>query len=217
MKFRIPKLPYGFEELSPAISEKALKLHYSGHLSGYVKTLNSMPEIALMDKTKNVHLEDIILKGKHELADNRSGVIPPGSKTSKLYNISAQIYNHTFFFKSLTPRNGGNIKGDIYDIIMAQYGSIENFNKKIIAKGMNLFGSGWVWIVLDDESQLEIIKGLDAETPIVYRGLTPILCIDVWEHAYYVDYENDKHSYLKSVVEDLLNWDFANVNLKYSK
>ena len=209
MKIVLPKLPYEYDGLSPTISRRQLELHYCGHLKGYVDKLNQLPAFANLEKMK---LEDVVVMGKHQHVDNRVGVLPPGEHPSMLYNLSAQVYNHVFFFNSLRQASG-RPTGDIAEIIDAQYGSWENFRKKLIAKGRNLFGSGWVWVVLDDESQLSIIKGLDAEVPFVYRGLTPIFCIDVWEHAYYIDYENQRGEYLRNVVDNLINWNFANKNL----
>ncbi len=212
MKLVLPKLPYDLDALEPTLSKHQVELHYKGHLKGYVDKLNQMPFVANASRMK---LEDIILKGKHEHVDNRLGVLPPGEHPSTLYNISAQVYNHTFYFNSLTPKGGGNPDGDIGEIIDAQFGDWESFRKKLIAKGKNLFGSGWVWVVIDDEGEISIIKGLNAEVPFVYR-LIPILCIDVWEHAYYVDYENRRGEYLRAVVDNLLNWDFANKNLSHA-
>ncbi len=212
MKLVLPKLPYDLDALEPTLSKHQVELHYKGHLKGYIDKLNQMPFVANASRMK---LEEIILKGKHEHVDNRLGVLPPGEHPSTLYNISAQVYNHTFYFNSLTPKGGGNPEGDIGEIIDAQFGDWESFRKKLIAKGKNLFGSGWVWVVIDDEGEISIIKGLNAEVPFVYR-LIPILCIDVWEHAYYVDYENRRGEYLRAVVDNLLNWDFANKNLSHA-
>jgi len=210
MKFTAPKLPYQLDALAPIISKAQLELHYEGHLIGYVKKLNQIPIIA---ESSMVKLEEIILMGKHEHYDNRSDVLPPGNRPSAIYNLSAQIYNHTFFFKCLSPKGGGDPSGDFAAIVKNQYGSWEKFKKKIISKGNNLFGSGWIWVVIDDEGELLILKGLNAETPLVYRGLTPVMCIDIWEHSYYLDYENRRNEYLNAVIDNLINWDFVNRNL----
>lgn len=210
MKFTLPKLPYDSSALSPTISQHQFELHYLGHLKSYIDKLNQLPEVASSAK---ITLEELIIKGKHDHDDSRIGVLPPGPHASTLYNLSSQVYNHTFFFKCLKPKGGGKPNGDIAEIINSQFGSYEQFRKKLIAKGNNLFGSGWIWVTVDDEGELSIIKGLNAETPFVYRGLAPILCIDVWEHAYYIDYETRRDVYLKSVIDNLINWDFVNQNL----
>lgn len=209
MKFVLPKLPYDLDSLEPTMSRQQLELHYEGHLKGYVDKLNRQPVVA---NAGHLSLEEVILAGKHNHVDNRQGVLPPGRHASTLYNLSAQVYNHTFFFRSLKPKGGGKPKGDVAEIIDAQFGDWSSFRKKLIAKGRNLFGSGWIWVVMDEEGEISIIKGLNAETPMVYR-LIPLLCIDVWEHAYYVDYENRRAEYLRAVIDKLLNWDFANKNL----
>jgi Fe-Mn family superoxide dismutase len=206
----MPALPYEYDALEPVLSSKAVELHYAGHLRGYVDKLNRIPAVANSDKKK---LEELIIEGKRERSRNLLGVLPPGDHPSTLFNIAAQVYNHVFFFRSLSPKGGGEPEGDFADIVGNQYGSWSAFKKRLIAKGKSLFGSGWIWVCLDDEGQLIILKGLDAETPLVYRGLSPVLCIDVWEHAYYLDYNMDRGRYLERVVENLINWDFANKNL----
>jgi len=140
--------------------------------------------------------------------------LPPGNHSSTLYNLSAQIYNHMFFFRSLAPAGGGDPTGSFKEIVELQYSSWDSFRKRLIAKGKSLFGSGWIWVCLDDEGQLIILKGLDAETPLVYRGLSPIFCIDVWEHAYYLDYTLNRGEYLEAVIDKCINWNFVNKNLE---
>lgn len=208
MRFVLPSLPYATNALEPYISEKTMELHYKGHLKGYVDKLNRLPVIA--NSKEKLKLEEVIIRGRQDYVDNRSGVLPPGEQASTLYNLSGQVYNHVFYFRSLAPNGGGEPDGAIGDIITAQYGTYANFRRRLIARGENLFGSGWVWIVLDENDNLELIRGLDAETPIAYKGLFPLLCIDVWEHAYYADYEYKRKEYLEALVDNLLNWNFAN-------
>src|SRR5690606_7263668 len=114
MRFILPKLPYKPDALEPILSKKQMELHYLGHLKGYIDKLNQMPEVVSSDK---ISLEEIILRGKHERSDDRIDVLPPGSRSSTLYNISSQVYNHTFFFKCLKTKGGGEPTGDIADII----------------------------------------------------------------------------------------------------
>ena len=211
MKFDLPPLPYKVGDLAPHISKKALDLHYNSHQKGYVKKLNGIPEVVSLED--GVKLEDVILMGKRERRSTSVHVIPPKPQPPVIYNMAAQVYNHTFFFRSLKPKGGGEPTGDIAAIIKKQYENWENFRKKIRARGKNLFGSGWIWIALDEDNDLRILQGLDADTPFVY-GIVPILVIDVWEHAYYLDYENDRGAYIDAVLEHLIDWDFANENLR---
>ena len=211
MKIPMPALPYEYDGLEPAISKRALELHYTGHLKGYVDKLNRLPAVANSDKKK---LEELIIEGKKESARNLLEVLPPGNHPSTLYNLSAQVYNHMFFFRSMSPSGGGEPTGNFKDVVEAQYNSWDSFRKRLIAKGKSLFGSGWIWVCLDDEGQLIILKGLDAETPLVYKGIAPILCIDVWEHAYYLDYTLNRGTYLEAVIDKCFNWNFANKNLE---
>lgn len=213
MRLTLPKLPYDLGALAPTISRRQLELHYLGHLKGYIDKLNQSPDVAGSGRMK---LEELVLIGKRQREESRIDTLPPEPRASSLYNLAAQVYNHTFYFRCLKPRGGGPATGTVSEIIHTQYGSFEAFRNKLIAKGGSLFGSGWIWVVLDDEGALDIIKGFDAETPIAYRGLAPILCIDVWEHAYYIDYEMDRHNYLCSVMDNLINWDFVNENLSHS-
>lgn len=214
MKFELPPLPYRTVGLAPTISKKALDLHYNSHQKGYLKKLNSFPEVIHLEE--GTLLEDLILKEKRERKQSSVHVIPPKPQPSSVFNMAAQVYNHTFFFRSLRPKAGGEPTGDIAQIIKSQYGNYESFRKKIIARAKNLFGSGWIWIALDEDNDLRILQGLDADTPFVY-GIAPLLTIDVWEHAYYLDYENDRGAYVDAVLENLINWDFANENLRNLK
>jgi len=211
MRFPMPRLPYDYSALEPWISQSTIQLHYEGHLQGYIDKLNRMPEVANSPRRS---LEEFIIEGKGQSHRDVMNVIPPGYHPSPMYNQAAQIYNHVFYFRSMTPGGGGPPVGDFKQICDSQYGSWENFRRYIITRGKSLFGSGWVWVCLDDEGQLLIVKGLNAELPIVYRNLSPILCIDVWEHAYYLDYGNDRGKYLEAVSGNLINWDFANRNLR---
>ncbi len=210
MKFDLPPLPYKTSALVPFISKKTIDLHYNSHQKGYLQKLNAFPEIVNLDP--GARLEEVILAAKSQQSASMN-VIPPPPHSSPIYDNSAQVYNHTFYFRSLKPKGGGLPTGDIADIIKSQYGNYESFRKKIRARAKNLFGSGWIWIALDEDSDLRILQGLDADTPFVY-GIVPLLAIDVWEHAYYIDYENDRGLYIDKILDHLINWDFANENLR---
>jgi Fe-Mn family superoxide dismutase len=211
MQFDLPPLPYKASALAPYISKKALELHYESHQKGYLKRLNSLPEVVGLEG--DVKIEDVILAGKRERRSPSVHVIPPKSQPPTVYNMAAQVYNHTFFFRSLKPKGGEEPVGDIAEIVTSQYGNYESFRKKIRARAKSLFGSGWIWIALDEDNDLRILQGLNADTPFVY-GIVPLLTIDVWEHAYYLDYENDRGAYIDAVLDHLINWDFANENLR---
>ena len=214
MKFDLPPLPYKVDALEPHLSRKAIDLHYNKHTKGYLKKLNSLPEVANLDE--KISLEQLILQSRKERRRPLGHVLPPRTQPTAVFNNAAQLYNHTFFFRSLKPDGGGAPAGDIGEIITAQYGSWDSFRKRIKARGKGVFGSGWVWIVLDENNDLQIVQGLNAETPFVY-GMLPLLAIDVWEHSYYPDYENDRSKYLEAVVDNLLNWDFANENMGHEQ
>ena len=210
MKFDQPPLPYKPQALEPHLSKKAVELHYNGHQKAYLDKLNALPEVADMAQAP---LEDVILRGKHARKMASVNVLPQKPQPTVMFNMAAQVYNHTFFFRSLHPKGGKKPTGDVAQIIDNQYGSYDNFRKKLVARAKSLFGSGWIWIALDEENDLRILQGIGAETPFVY-GAIPLLTIDVWEHAYYLDYQIDRGEYVKTLIEHLLNWDFANENLK---
>lgn len=210
MKFDLPPLPYKVGDLAPHISKKALDLHYNSHQKGYLKKLNGLPEVVGLEE--GTKLEDIILMARRERSSSVH-VLPPKPQPTVLYNMAAQVYNHTFFFRSLKPKGGGEPSGDIAEIISSQYGNYESFRKKVRARARGLFGSGWIWIALDEDNDLRILQGLGADTPFVYNTV-PLLVIDVWEHAYYLDYDNDRGDYVDALMGNLINWEFANENLK---
>jgi Fe-Mn family superoxide dismutase len=134
------------------------------------------------------------------------------TETGKVFNNAAQVWNHNFYWKSMKPGGGGQPTGKIADAIKHSFGSFEEFKKKFMEAGNNHFGSGWVWLVRDDNNKLEIIDLHDAGNPLT-MGKVPVLTCDVWEHAYYIDYKNDRAKYLE-VWWNVVNWDFASSNLK---
>lgn len=214
MKFDLPPLPYKLDALEPYLSQKAVDLHYNKHAKGYLKKLNSLPEVANLEGP--ITLEGLILQSRKDRRRALGHVLPPRSQPTAVFDNAAQLYNHTFFFRSLKPEGGGEPDGDIAEIINSQYGNWESFKKRVKSRGKSVFGSGWVWIALDEDNNLQIVQGLNAETPFVY-GMLPILTIDVWEHAYYPDFENERAKYLETVIDNLLNWDFANENLEHAQ
>jgi Fe-Mn family superoxide dismutase len=138
--------------------------------------------------------------------------IPQKPESTRLFDMAAQVWNHTFFWNSLKPDGGGMPEGDISDVIRINYGTFERFRETARRRALSIFGSGWFWLCLRGDA-LYTIGGRNAAMPLVY-GLTPVLTIDMWEHAYYLDYHNDRGKYFDAVMDNLINWDFANDNVK---
>jgi len=190
MSIELPALPYARDALAPRISEETIDYHYGKHHQAYVTNLNNMIEgTEYADKS----LEEIIK-----------------SSEGGVFNNAAQIWNHTFYWNSLTP-NSSAPSGDLAAAIDAAFGSFEEFQAKFTASAAGNFGSGWTWLVKNASGALEIVNTGNAGTPITEEGITPLLTVDVWEHAYYVDYRNARPEYLKNFWE-LANWEFAAAN-----
>jgi len=190
MSIELPALPYSRDALAPRISEETIDYHYGKHHQAYVTNLNKMIEgTAHADQS----LEEIIR-----------------SSEGGVFNNAAQIWNHTFYWNSLTP-NSSAPTGELASAINAAFGSFEEFQAKFTASAAGNFGSGWTWLVKNASGTLEIVNTGNAGTPITEAGITPLLTVDVWEHAYYVDYRNARPEYLKNFWE-LANWEFAAAN-----
>jgi superoxide dismutase, Fe-Mn family len=184
MSFELPKLPYAMDGLQPYISVKTLEYHYGKHHQAYVDNLNKLvPGTAF----EGASLEDIIKK-----ADGG------------IFNNGAQVWNHTFYWNCLNPKGGGDPKGNLGDAIKKEFGSYEEFKQKFTNAGLTLFGSGWAWLVKNEEGKLQIIQESNAGNPL-RNGLTPLLTLDVWEHAYYLDQQNRRGDYI-SAFWSLVDW-----------
>lgn len=192
-----PDLPFAKDALAPVISANTLEFHYGKHHKTYVETANKL--IAGTDLAE-ASLEEIIAKTAGDAS--RAGI----------FNNAAQVWNHTFYWKSLKPNGGGRPSGDIAAKIDAAWGDYGKFVEDLKNAGLTQFGSGWAWLVIEAD-RLKITKTANADTPLAH-GVKPLLTIDVWEHAYYLDYQNRRADYLSAVIEKLLNWDFANANLR---
>jgi len=192
----LPPLPYAQDALAPVISAQTLSFHYGKHHKAYVDNLNKL--VAGTDLAETP-LEQVIkaVAGKSDKAG--------------IFNNAAQIWNHTFFWNSLKPGGGGAPTGAVAPAINAAFGNYENFKKEFANAAMTQFGSGWAWLVAE-RGALRIMKTPNAETPLT-TGQTPLLTIDVWEHAYYLDYQNRRADFVAAVIDKLLNWEFANANL----
>lgn len=194
MAFELPALPYAKDALAPHISENTLDFHHGKHHNAYVVNLNN-----LLDDGDSRSLEDIM----NDTAGDAS--------KAGVFNNAAQIWNHTFYWHSMSPNGGGAPTGDIADKINADFGSYEKFVEEFKAAGATQFGSGWAWLVLDG-GKLKVTKTGNAGCPLT-EGQTPLLTMDVWEHAYYLDFQNRRPDYIATFLESLVNWDFANKNL----
>ncbi|MCX5853768.1 MAG: superoxide dismutase [Deltaproteobacteria bacterium] len=196
MAIQLPDLPYAKDALAPVISSNTLEFHYGKHHRAYVDNANKL--IAGTDLA-NESLEAIIRK-----------VTGDASKMG-IFNNAAQVWNHSFYWQCMKPNGGGAPTGAIADKIKAAWGNFEKFAEEFINAGITQFGSGWAWLV-SANGQIKITKTSNADTPIVH-GLIPLLTVDVWEHAYYLDYQNRRPDYLTAFMEKLINWDFVNANL----
>jgi len=201
MSFTLPALPYARDALAPHISAETLDIHHGKHHAAYIANLNKL------------------LDG-HELASNSLDdvVKATAGKADKagIFNNAAQIWNHTFYWQSMTPKGGGTPTGELAKLIDRDFGSFDAFKTAFATAGATQFGSGWAWLVAKG-GKLEIRKTANAETPLTEPGVTPLLTMDVWEHAYYVDFRNRRPDYIASFLEHLVNWDFAAANLAAAK
>lgn len=196
MTISLPDLPYSRDDLAPYISENTLNFHYGKHHTAYVDNLNKLIEgTDLAGKS----LEDIIVK----VANDANNVA--------IFNNAAQVWNHTFYWKSMVPGGGGTPSGNIADKLQTDFGGYEKFAEQLKKAALAQFGSGWAWLVLN-AGKLEVVKTSNADTPIAH-GLKPLMTVDVWEHAYYLDYQNRRGDYLNAFLNNLINWDFVNIQL----
>ncbi len=191
--FVLPKLPYAMDALQPHHSKETLTYHYGKHHAGYVAKLNA--------KTKGTPL------GSRSLEE----VILASQKVPGIFNNAAQIWNHAFYWHSLSPDGGGEPKGAAAKAIAGCFGGFETFKKQFTEKAATLFGSGWAWLVKKSDGKLDIVQTGNAGTPLT-EGLVPVLTCDVWEHAYYIDYRNARKKYIEAFW-NLVNWEFVGKNL----
>jgi Fe-Mn family superoxide dismutase len=194
--FELPPLPWKQDALAPHISADTIGFHYGRHHKGYVDRLNKQVQ---GKRYANMALEQVIAATMSEEAER------------PIYNNAAQAWNHTFFWKSLTPKGGGEAPARLMDRIKADFGDFDAFKKQLTDAALDQFGSGWAWVI-EKDGKLRIVKSGNADSPMG-RGTKLLLTIDVWEHAYYLDYQNRRNEYVKAVVENLLNWEFAMANL----
>jgi len=195
--FVLPPLPYAKNALEPVISAKTISFHYDKHHKGYVDNLN---KLVAGTEFAGMPLEKIITEtaGKADKA--------------AIFNNASQAWNHAFYWNSLTPKGGGEPPAALKAKIEASFGSVDACKKELATAATSQFGSGWAWLVLDGD-KLKVIKTSNADSPLT-KGMKPLLTIDVWEHAYYLDYQNLRADYINVVLDKLINWSFATDNLK---
>jgi superoxide dismutase, Fe-Mn family len=196
MAFEQPVLPYETTALEPHMTAKTFEFHYGKHHATYVTNLNNLTKDSPM---ATMSLEEII---KSTFGD---------ASKAGIFNNAAQVWNHTFFWNSMKPNGGGAPTGDLAAKINASFGSLDKFKEEFKAAATTQFGSGWAWLIKDGDG-LKITKTGNAENPIAH-GQTPLLTLDVWEHAYYIDFQNRRPDFITTYLENLVNWDFAAANL----
>lgn len=198
MTFKLPELPYRSDALEPFLSKTTLETHHGKHHQSYINKLNKL--IAGTDY-EGLSLNEVVLKAR-EKGD------------TAIFNNAAQSLNHSFLWESMTPESSTPV-GPLGDAIDAAFGDQSGFQKAFKAAAVSQFGSGWIWLVAD-AGGLQIVQTGNADTPILH-GLQPLLTLDVWEHAYYLDYKNDRGQYVDSFLSDRVNWAFAARNFEASK
>ncbi len=196
MAITLPDLPFAPDALEPHISAHTLSFHHGKHHAAYVTNLGKL--IAGTD-LEDKSLEEIILS------------VAGDTSKAGIFNNAAQVWNHTFYWHSMTPNGGGKPSGKIGAAIDRDFGSYANFAKEFTTAGGTQFGSGWAWLV-NNNGKLEVRKTPNAETPLT-DGVIPLITMDVWEHAYYLDFQNSRPGYMNAFLEHLVNWDFAEANL----
>ena len=189
MSFKLPHLPFEKNSLAPTISEETIDFHYGKHHNAYVVNLNKLTQDT---DFASMSLEEVITKSN-----------------GAIFNNAAQIWNHTFYWQCLTP-NATSPSSELLDSINQAYGSMEELKAKFIASAIGNFGSGWTWLVKNSDGQVEILNTSNADCPLT-KNYTPLLTIDVWEHAYYIDYRNARPQYLDSIWA-IINWEFVSAN-----
>jgi len=195
MAFELPQLPYAKDALAPLMSAETFEYHYGKHHQAYVTNLNAVVAGTPNEKKS---LEEIIL-----------------SSDGALFNNSAQVWNHTFFWNSMKPKGGGKPSGDLAAAIDRDFGGFDKFREQFVQAAVKQFGSGWAWLVKEG-GKLKITSTSNADLPMKHNQ-TALFTVDVWEHAYYIDYRNARQKFVEAIVDSLANWDFVSENLKKAK
>ena len=192
----LPALPYAENALAPVISANTISFHYGKHHKGYIDNLNKL--------TEGTDLAGLAL-------ENIVAATAGKAERTAIFNNASQAWNHAFYWRSLAPKGGGKPPAALQERIEAAFGSLENCKKELTTAATTQFGSGWAWLALD-AGKLKVVKTGNADSPLT-TGMKPLLTIDVWEHAYYLDYQNRRADYTAAILEKLINWNFAAENL----
>ncbi|WP_080962118.1 superoxide dismutase [Chromobacterium subtsugae] len=193
----LPPLPYADNALEPVISARTIGFHYGKHHKAY---LDNLAKLTAGRDYADLALEDIIARSAKQAGD------------AAIFNNASQLWNHTFYWNSMRPKGGGAPPQALRERIEASFGSVDACKQQLAGAAISQFGSGWAWLVQDGD-RLRVVKTANADTPAT-AGLTPLLNVDVWEHAYYLDYQNRRADYVNAVLDKLINWEFAQQNLK---
>ncbi len=192
-------LPYNYTALNPVISTQTLHYHYDKHYSGYVTKTNELIQSSPMD---HMNLTELVLFSAED------------KKLIKIFNQSAQVWNHEFYWNSLTTEEKNKyLSDDLMTAVIKNFGSVNQLKNDLIRQGLAHFGSGWLWLIAQP-GKLKIQTTSNAQTPLTQKNTVPLLCIDLWEHTYYLDWQNLRKDYLQGVLDNLINWQFANQNLQ---
>ena len=197
MPFQLPELPFAKDALAPHMSAETLDFHWGKHHKAYVTKTNELIEQSA--NLSGASLLDVIRDAK-------------SAGNAKLFNNSAQLWNHSFFWQCLAPAQGQKPGGKLEQLITDAFGNTEALLQKLQDEAVNHFASGWAWLVLDRE-QLKITSLHDADTPAAHEGMVPLFTLDVWEHAYYIDYRNERPKFATAVLSNIVNWEFVAQNL----
>ncbi len=196
MKLELPPLPYAKRALAPHLSARTLDVHYEQHHKGYLRKLakgvRGKPE-------EKLGLEELVRRATGEVFEN-----------------AAQVWNHSFYWRSMRPGGGGRPEEPVRELLAGSFGSVADFKRGFAGAANGQFGSGWAWLVKDERNRLRIQNTSNAENPL-QRGCVPLLALDVWEHAYYLDYQSERERYVRGFLDHLLNWDFLTENLTASQ
>ncbi len=192
MAFELPPLPYAYDALEPFMSSQTLHLHHDKHHQTYVTNLNNLTKDSPL---ASASLEDVIKQSAGDPAK------------MAIFNNAGQVWNHTFYWQSMKKNGGGALPGELEKRIVADFGSVDKFKEEFSQAAITQFGSGWGWLAVENGT-LKVMKTGNADTPLA-KGHHPLLTVDVWEHAYYVDYQNRRADFVKAFLDNLVNWDFV--------